>query len=278
MKDGQALLSHHLGDLDEAQSFEAFTRAIADHAALFDHRAEFVAVDLHPGYRATEAGRRMGLPVAEVQHHHAHLAACLGDALWPLGAGPVAGIVLDGTGLGSDGTIWGGELLLGSYREVLRVAHLAPAPLPGGEAAAREPWRNALVRLDAAGLGDLADRLFPDRPRETLRRAVAAGVNAPLSSLGGAALRCGRGLPRSGRGPAELRGRGRDAARGARGNRRALSVRGPRSHADVPGAGRGSGRGRAAGRDLGQLPPWPRPRVLRARARSWPRAGPRRWR
>ncbi|WP_089258038.1 carbamoyltransferase HypF [Cereibacter sphaeroides] len=185
VKDGQALLSHHLGDLDEAQSFEAFTRAIADHAALFDHRAEFVAVDLHPGYRATEAGRRMGLPLAEVQHHHAHLAACLGDALWPLGAGPVAGIVLDGTGLGSDGTIWGGELLLGSYREVLRVAHLAPAPLPGGEAAAREPWRNALVRLDAAGLGDLADRLFPDRPRETLRRAVAAGVNAPLSSSAG---------------------------------------------------------------------------------------------
>ncbi|MGP3697588.1 carbamoyltransferase HypF [Rhodobacter sp. NSM] len=185
LKDGQALLSHHLGDLDEALSFEEFTRAIRDHAKLFDHRAEVVAVDLHPGYRATQEGKRMGVPVVEVQHHHAHLASCLGDALWPLERGPVAGIVLDGTGLGADGTIWGGEVLLGDYRRVERVAHLAPAPLAGGEAAAREPWRNALMRLDAAGLGDLADRLFPDRPRPMLRRTVAAGMNAPMSSSAG---------------------------------------------------------------------------------------------
>ncbi|WP_246100191.1 carbamoyltransferase HypF [Cereibacter sediminicola] len=185
VRDGQALLSHHLGDLDEALTFDEFRRALRDHAALFDHRAESVAVDLHPGYRATQAGHAMGLPVDEVQHHHAHLASCLADALWPLGGGPVAGIVLDGTGLGTDGTIWGGELLLGDYRGFERVAHLAPAPLAGGEAAAREPWRNALVRLDAAGLADLADRLFPDPPREALRRAVAAGVNAPLSSSAG---------------------------------------------------------------------------------------------
>uniref|UniRef100_A4WXZ3 Carbamoyltransferase HypF n=1 Tax=Cereibacter sphaeroides (strain ATCC 17025 / ATH 2.4.3) TaxID=349102 RepID=A4WXZ3_CERS5 len=185
VRDGQALLSHHLGDLDEALTFDEFRRALRDHAALFDHRAEIVAVDLHPGYRATQAGHAMGLPVAEVQHHHAHLASCLADALWPLGGGPVAGIVLDGTGLGADGTIWGGELLLGDYAGFERGAHLAPAPLAGGEAAAREPWRNALVRLDAAGLADLADRLFPRQPREVLRRAVAAGVNAPLSSSAG---------------------------------------------------------------------------------------------
>ncbi|MCE6950211.1 carbamoyltransferase HypF [Cereibacter sphaeroides] len=185
LKDGQALLSHHLGDLDDALTFEEFERAIGDHASLFDHRAAVVAVDLHPGYRATQAGLAMGLSVEKVQHHHAHLASCLGDALWPLDAGPVAAVVLDGTGLGTDGTIWGGELLLGDYCGFERVAHLAPAPLPGGEAAAREPWRNALVRLDAAGLPDLADRLFPDLPRDVLRRAVAGGVNSPASSSAG---------------------------------------------------------------------------------------------
>ncbi|SNX69167.1 hydrogenase maturation carbamoyltransferase HypF [Cereibacter ovatus] len=185
LKDGQALLSHHLGDLDDALTHEEFGRAITDHAALFDHRAELVAVDLHPGYRATQAGLAMGLPVETVQHHHAHLASCLADALWPLDGGPVAGIVLDGTGFGPDGTIWGGELLLVDWCGFERVAHLHPAPLPGGEAAAREPWRNALVRLDAAGLSDLADRLFADRPRAVVRRAVAAGVNAPMASSAG---------------------------------------------------------------------------------------------
>jgi hydrogenase maturation protein HypF len=127
----------------------------------------------------------MGLPVAEVFHHHAHLAACLAENGWPLDAGPVAGIVLDGTGLGADGTLWGGEVLLGDYRGFSRAAWLAPAPLPGGDRAAREPWRNALVRLDQAGLADWADALFPASPRDLLRQAVARGVNAPLSSSAG---------------------------------------------------------------------------------------------
>jgi hydrogenase maturation protein HypF len=144
-----------------------------------------VAVDAHPGYRATQAGQAMGLPVAEVFHHHAHLAACLAEGGWPLDAGPVAGIILDGTGLGPDGTIWGGELLLGDYRGFERRACLTPAPLPGGDRAAREPWRNALVRLDQAGLSDWADQLFPDQPRSLLRQAVAGGINAPLSSSAG---------------------------------------------------------------------------------------------
>ena len=185
VKNGQALLGHHLGDLDDALCAEEFDRAVADYTALFDHRAELVAVDAHPGYRATQAGRALGLPVAEVFHHHAHLAACLAENLWPLDGGPVAGIVLDGTGLGPDGTVWGGEILLGDYLGFERRGWLAPAPLPGGDRAAREPWRNALVRLDQAGLGPWADELFPDRPREVLRQAVAAGVNAPLSSSAG---------------------------------------------------------------------------------------------
>jgi hydrogenase maturation protein HypF len=141
-----------------------------------------VAVDAHPGYRATQAGHAMGLPVTEVWHHHAHLAACLAENGWPLDGGPVAGIVLDGTGLGPDGTLWGGEVLLGDYRGFARATWLRPAPLIGGDRAAREPWRNALARLDQAGLADWADALFPAAPRDLLRQAAARAINAPLSS------------------------------------------------------------------------------------------------
>jgi hydrogenase maturation protein HypF len=185
VKNGQALLGHHLGDLDDALCEAEFHKAIADYSALFDHRPALVAVDAHPGYVATGAGLAMGLPVAQVHHHHAHLAACLAENLWPRDGGPVAGIVLDGTGLGPDGTLWGGELLLGDYAAASRAAHLLPAPLPGGDAAARDPWRNALARLDQAGLPDAADRLFPDQPRAALRSAIAARLNAPLSSSAG---------------------------------------------------------------------------------------------
>lgn len=182
LKNGQALLSHHLGELDEALTWEEFLKADADYAALFDHRPERVACDLHPGYRATQHAEARGLPVSHVQHHHAHLAACLGENDWPVEGGPVAGIVLDGTGLGYDGTLWGGEVLLGDYRGFERSAWLRPVPLIGGDMAAREPWRNALVRLDQAGLSDWVDDLFPDAPRALARQAAAAGLNAPMSS------------------------------------------------------------------------------------------------
>lgn len=185
VKNGQALLGHHLGDLTDALTLTEFHTALADYAALFDHHPEAVACDLHPEFAATRAAVAMGLPLIRVQHHHAHLAACLGENLWPLEAGPVAGIVLDGLGLGSDGTIWGGEVLLGGYRGFERVAHLRPAALAGGDAASRQPWRNALVRLDQAGLSAAADALWPDQPRAVLRAAVAAGMNAPLSSSAG---------------------------------------------------------------------------------------------
>jgi hydrogenase maturation protein HypF len=185
VKNGQAMLSHHLGDLDDALCAEEFTKAIADCSALFDHHPKAVACDLHPGYRASREAEGMGLPLIRVQHHHAHMAACLAENLWPLDGGPVAGIVLDGLGLGTDGTIWGGEILLGDYKGFCRISHLNSAPLPGGDMASRQPWRNALARLDQAGLAGVADRMFPDRPRETLRAAMARGINAPPSSSAG---------------------------------------------------------------------------------------------
>ncbi|MBC7179120.1 MAG: carbamoyltransferase HypF, partial [Roseovarius sp.] len=185
LKNGQALLGHHLGELDEALTWEAFLAADADYAALFDHAPALVACDLHPGYRATHHAHGRGLPVVEVQHHHAHMAACMAENGWPLSGGPVAGIVLDGVGLGPDGTIWGGEVLLGDYRGFERRGWLRPVAMPGGDRASREPWRNALAQLDAAGMGHLADEMFGAQPLALLRQAVRVGVNAPLTSSAG---------------------------------------------------------------------------------------------
>ncbi|MEQ9257672.1 MAG: carbamoyltransferase HypF [Roseovarius sp.] len=185
LKNGQALLGHHLGELDEALTWDAFLQADADYAALFDHRPSHVSCDLHPDYRASRHAASRGLPTLAVQHHHAHLAACLAENGWARGAGPVAGIILDGLGLGEDGTLWGGELLLGDYEGYQRRAFLRPAPLPGGDAAQREPWRNLLVRLDEAGLQTLAEDILSGHPVALLRQAVNAGVNAPLSSSAG---------------------------------------------------------------------------------------------
>lgn len=189
IKNGQALLGHHLGELDEALTWEAFQQADRDYADLFDHKPQVVAVDLHPDFRASRHGvtraEAEGLALEEVQHHHAHLAACMGENLWPLDGGKVAGIILDGTGLGADGTVWGGELLLGDYTGFERMAWLRPAPLIGGDMAAKEPWRNALARLDQAGLQAKADALFGDKPLGMARMAVERGLNAPLSSSAG---------------------------------------------------------------------------------------------
>jgi hydrogenase maturation protein HypF len=188
-KTGQALLSHHLGDLDDRLSFEEFRKAVADYTQLFDHAPARIACDLHPEYRASAFARALATdtdtPLVAVQHHHAHLASCLGEHLWPRDGGPVAGIILDGLGLGSDGTIWGGEVLLGDYAGVERAAWLRPVPLPGGDAANRDPWRNALARIDASGLPALADTLFAGKPLGPLRHAMAEGINAPLSSSAG---------------------------------------------------------------------------------------------
>ncbi len=184
-KNARALLSHHLGDLDDPLTWEEFVKADRDYAELFDHAPAAVACDLHPEYRSSRHAAARGLPLFEVQHHHAHLAACMAENGWALNDGKVAGIVLDGLGLGPDGTIWGGELLLGDYADYERRATLKPAPLPGGDAANREPWRNLLARLDQAGLHDTADEMLAGKPIDLLRQAMASGTQAPLSSSAG---------------------------------------------------------------------------------------------
>lgn len=183
-RDSQALLSHHLGDLQDALTAQEFDKALIDYAALFDHTPELLACDLHPDYRSTAAAEAMadGRPVYRVQHHHAHIAAVMAERGWH--AGPVVGLALDGLGLGSDGTVWGGEILFADYCGYERLDWLRPVPLPGGQAAQREPWRNLMAQLDAADLP--VERFLSSKPVAALRAAIAKGVNCPLSSS------CGR--------------------------------------------------------------------------------------
>ncbi|MFG1292961.1 carbamoyltransferase HypF [Xanthobacter versatilis] len=191
----KALLSHHLGDLDEPATGDAFETALADYAALFAHKPAAVAVDLHPDYRATRLGEDMaatrGLPLERVQHHHAHMAAAIAEAGWRRADGPVVGIALDGLGLGEDGTAWGAEILVCDYRTSRRVARLSPIPLAGGDAASREPWRVLLAHLDralgrSAVDGDpLLAALLAGKPLLTLRAMMDKGLNAPLASSAG---------------------------------------------------------------------------------------------
>jgi hydrogenase maturation protein HypF len=135
---GQIVLTQHIGDLDHPLSLTAQARAIADYERLFQLTPAAVACDLHPDYATTRLAEASGLPVIRVQHHHAHVAALLAehDA-----DGEVLGVTWDGTGFGPDGTVWGGEFLRATRTGYRRVARLLPFTLPGGEAAARQPWR-----------------------------------------------------------------------------------------------------------------------------------------
>jgi hydrogenase maturation protein HypF len=178
-----AFVSHHVGDLENAETLRSFTEGIAHVRRLFDIEPQVVAHDLHPEYLSTKYALDLAgdqdLDLVGVQHHHAHIASCLADNGE---SGPVIGVAFDGTGYGPDGTIWGGEFLLADLAGYERGGHLAPVPMPGGAAAIRQPWRMA-----AAYLGDRAEdvaKRHPDRWAAVTAMA-AKGVNAPLTSSAG---------------------------------------------------------------------------------------------
>ena len=176
---GEAFLSQHLGDLDHPACEALFVETIAKLSRLLDVRPEGVAHDLHPDYRSTRWALEAGLPRVAVQHHHAHVAACLAEHGR---SGPAIGVAFDGTGCGPDGALWGGEFLLCDLAGFRRLIHLRPLPLPGGEAAIREPWRlGAAALADAGEPLDLLARI--DRRRLDAVRALVA--DAPASSGAG---------------------------------------------------------------------------------------------
>ena len=186
-------MSQHIGDLETPAALTAFERVIADFLRLYAVEPAAIAHDLHPDYLSTQWAVRIaaarGIPLVPVQHHHAHLAACLAEHR---AEGPALGVIWDGTGLGTDGTIWGGEFLLGDAEGFRRAAALRPFRLPGGEAAVREPRRVALALLHAC-LGDEAFartdlapvRAFDTGERAVLQQVLARGVNAPVTTSAG---------------------------------------------------------------------------------------------
>ena len=199
LKDGEATLSQHQGDLEDERTFDDYRKNLALYATLFDHRPAAFVVDSHPDYVSSKFAREQGLatstPVMEAQHHHAHVAACLAENGRPLDAPPVLGVVMDGLGFGDDGTIWGGEFLLADYRGYQRLGALRPVAMPGGAQAVREPWRNLYAHLTAVmdwpefarhfSQLDLCAELSK-RPLSTLEAMMRSGVNSPMASS------CGR--------------------------------------------------------------------------------------
>lgn len=185
-----AWMSAHLGDMDDLATLEAFGRARRQLEAITGVDPELLVADRHPGYRSTQWARRNadGRPVHRVQHHHAHVAAAMAEHGLD-GARPVIGVAFDGTGYGDDGAVWGGEFLLADYDGFQRFAHLAYAPLAGGDAAVHRPYRMALAHLHAAGLpwsGDLPCVLAcaPAEARVLARQFERGFGCVPTSSMG----------------------------------------------------------------------------------------------
>ena len=183
----EAVLSQHLGDLREEGVAEQWQSALALMQAIYDFKPQRLAVDAHPGYLSAAWAAGMELVQERVLHHHAHAAACMAEHGWPLDGGDVIALTLDGIGMGADGALWGGECLRVNYVECEHLGGLPAVALPGGDLAARQPWRNLL----AQGMAYIPDwqALAPLREQtniQALAKAVERGINAPLASS------CGR--------------------------------------------------------------------------------------
>lgn len=189
-RENAIFLSQHIGDLDNPFAFRFFQESIRHLEDILKIKPELIAHDLHPEYLSTKwAVGQASLPIIAVQHHHAHLAAVLAENGIDESC---IGIILDGTGFGTDGTIWGGEILVGSAAKFERIAWLEPVPMPGGEAAIKQPWRMGLSYLRHSFGDDYRSHGLPIfqninlRDMEMTTRAMDRGVNAPLTSS------CGR--------------------------------------------------------------------------------------
>jgi hydrogenase maturation protein HypF len=246
-KGERAWVGHHVGDLEHYPTLRAFRDGVSHFERLFAVRPEVVAHDLHPDYLSTAyALERQGVDHVGVQHHHAHLAACLAEHGH---RGPAVGAIFDGTGYGTDGTVWGGELLVGGLQGFERAGSLRPVRMPGAGAAIRQPWRMAFAWL-AEAFGEpqplpvrLAGRV-PERSWEAMAQIGASATVSPLTSSIGrlfdaVGALCGLALEVSYEGQAAVEleaaaGRGASAGGGAGGGRGAENGCGARE-------GRGAG-------------------------------------
>jgi hydrogenase maturation protein HypF len=186
----QAFLSQHIGDLENLAGLDFFEEAIGHLERILEIDAKIVAFDLHPDYLSTKwALQQLDRVLVGVQHHHAHIASCMAENHLD---GPVIGFALDGTGFGTDGNIWGGEVLIADYENFTRAAHLENVPMPGGAAAIREPWRMAVSYLNHFFGPELRKMQLPfleeigEKKIDLVVRMMERHVNSPLTSS------CGR--------------------------------------------------------------------------------------
>ncbi|WP_114194421.1 carbamoyltransferase HypF [Edaphovirga cremea] len=192
LRDNHAVLSQHLGDLDDLDIQRQQAQLLALFRSLYDFTPQQLVVDAHPGYVSHQMGHALAaqwaIPCVAVFHHHAHIVSCLAERQWPRNAGPVIGLALDGLGYGSDGRLWGGECLLVDYARCQHLGGLPAVALPGGDLASQQPWRNLLAHLlrfvpDWASLPEA--HAIPRPQAEVLARAISRGINAPLASSAG---------------------------------------------------------------------------------------------
>lgn len=198
LRDGKAILSQHLGDLANATVFQSYKNTLDLYLTLFNHQPQAVAIDKHPEYLSTKFGKELAtankIELYNIQHHHAHIAACMAENGLPLDSEAVLGIALDGLGYGEDNTLWGGEFLLAGYRNFNRLATLKSFPLIGGEQANYQPWRNTYAQLISAfdwldikqNYGDLnIIKYLEQKPLELLNELKEKSLNTPFTSSTG---------------------------------------------------------------------------------------------
>lgn len=199
VKDNKAIVSQHIGDLEDALTNRDYQKNLLVYQQIFQHNPRRIAIDLHPEYLSSKLGRAraqaQNLQLDAIQHHHAHIASCLADNGWALRQGEVLGVALDGLGFGTDGTFWGGEFLLADYFKFSRLGTFKPVALLGGAQAMREPWRNTYAHL-MAEIGwprykmDFDEleltAFFEGKALATFNSMLANNINSPLSSS------CGR--------------------------------------------------------------------------------------
>ncbi|MBD2597651.1 carbamoyltransferase HypF [Nostoc spongiaeforme FACHB-130] len=195
LRDGEAILSQHLGDLENAAAFNAYQETLNLYLNLFEHKPEAIAIDKHPEYLSSKLGKELAtanqIPLHQIQHHHAHIAACMAENGIPLNTSPVLGIAFDGLGYGEDGTLWGGEFLLADYRQFQRLATFKPVAMIGGEQAIYQPWRNTYAHLISANLWEQCQSKYTDleilkflgkKPLQLLNQVIEKNINSPPAS------------------------------------------------------------------------------------------------
>lgn len=198
LRNDEAIVSHYIGELGTSLANSELEKTVSDLSKLYDFQPEKIATDLHPQYFSTQIGTRLaeeiGIENIGAQHHHAHIAAVMAENNWGRNQGKVLGLVFDGTGFGTDGTIWGGEFIIADYENFERVGHISPIRLPGGHAAINEPWRLLVASLfEAFGAEKtkslikkgIFDADLAQKPIEQILAILERQINAPVcTSMG----------------------------------------------------------------------------------------------